>query len=427
MTSRHSVVSWLVFSDSDIQAARRLIDELDTSDSTVDTLGFGVALESLSEIFFPATTTLHRKIRYQIFIPALIWVLQKQKRIPDARFALKKVEYELQRALVASGETLGVIGRNRKEFLKYWPSLLYWNATNKLQVFGKEIFSMDEIFSILQRKNEVVINDDREIEAPASETNSKSITFDKEFEAIAEALFNKTTGKLLPDVTFELTPPEATYLKRKFQKLFPKSLTTYLLDRSKRTINRLDSPFELTSTRYPELNELVRQAELFSQFAKGATYAYRWVLCEHLRFNARSEAMKNKFSTYRDYAGAHFSRWRNDSPKVLKWDYACLTRAAADFEIDLTNPGLDKLRQAVLDAANFKGQVLQALQGLKKPIRDHEYQIKRNSSRFENQNISIPKNVFAAEYSSNTLFDYRWGSIGKSNAIDIVSKLEGAQ
>src|SRR5947209_2766537 len=118
MAARPSLLSWLVFTDSDIQDARRFIDDLDTSDATVDTLGFGAILESLSEIFFPASSTLHRNIRYQIFIPALIWSLQRQKHTPDARLALKKIEYELQRALVASGETKGVIGLTRKEALK---------------------------------------------------------------------------------------------------------------------------------------------------------------------------------------------------------------------------------------------------------------------------------------------------------------------
>src|SRR5437016_5333336 len=115
MPAHSSALSWLVFNDSDIQVARRLIDDLDTSDSTIDALGLGVVLESLSDVFFPATSTLHRRIRYQIFIPALVWSLQKQKHISDARLALKKMEYKLQRALVDSGETLGVIGRTREE------------------------------------------------------------------------------------------------------------------------------------------------------------------------------------------------------------------------------------------------------------------------------------------------------------------------
>jgi len=425
MLARSSTLSWLVFSDSDIQDARRFIDNLDTSDATVDTLGFGVILESLSEIFFPATSTLHRNIRYQIFIPALVWSLQRQKHTPDARLALKKIEYDLQRALVDSGETEGVIGRTRREALKYWPSLLYWNATNKLQMFGKDTaYSMDEVFRILQERGQALLNDDSEIENSSSITDPKAITLDPELIAIAEALFNKKTSKLRHPVTFQLTKPEAAYLKKKFQDLFPKSLTSYLLDRASGTLERVDSLFKLTSTPTPALNELVRQAEYFSRFAMGATYAYRWALCEHLRAHAPSATSRKDRATSRDHAEAHFSRWRKESPQVLKWTCAELTRAAAAFDIDLADSKLDELQKKVLDAARFKGPTQQALHGLKKFLRAHEYQIKRSSSRFENPNISIPKNVFQKDFGGSTLFDYRWSSIARSNALAIVRALE---
>lgn len=425
MPAHPSALSWLVFNDSDIEVARRLIDDLDTSDATVDTLGFGVVLESLSDHFFPATSTLHRRIRYQIFIPALVWSLRKQKHIPDARLALKKLEYTLQRALVDSGETLGVIGRTRREALKYWPSLLYWNATNKLQMFGRDnAYSMDEVFRILQERSKTLLNDDKETENSASANNSKPITLHPEFEAIAEALFDKKTGKLRHRVSFQLTVSEARYLKKKFQDLFPRSLTFYFLDRTSRSLALLDSPFKLTSNPDAELRELVRQAEFFSRFAMGATYAYRWVLCEHLRSHASNTASQKDRATSRDHAEAHFTRWREGSPQVLKWTYAELTRAAAAFDIDLADPKLNELQHQVLVAARFKGPARQALHGLQKVMRDHEYQIKRNSSRFENPNISIPRNIFEKDYSRDLLFDYR-GSIGKSNALDIVRALEG--
>ena len=46
MPAQPSALSWLVFNDSDIEVARRLIDDLETSDATLDTLGFGRILRS---------------------------------------------------------------------------------------------------------------------------------------------------------------------------------------------------------------------------------------------------------------------------------------------------------------------------------------------------------------------------------------------
>jgi hypothetical protein len=367
MSIRSSSISWLVFNDSDIQDARRLIDELDTSDSTVDTLGFGTVLESLSDIFFPATSTLHRNIRYQIFIPSLIWSLQRQKH-SDARLSLKKLEFELQRALVDSGQTQGVIGRTRRESLKYWPSLLYWNATNKLQMFGKgTAFSMDEVFHILQKTGEALLNDDKE--ADESHFASTQLDMDADLKEIAAALFEKKSKKLCKPVTFRLTESEALYLKKRFQDLFPRSITSHLLDKTSRTIFRITSPFKLTSTSVNELNELVRQAEQFSKFAMGATYAYRWVLCEHLRSTATQSSSKRNLAISRDHAENHFTRWKQESADVLKWSYSDLAFAAKRFDTDLSDPKLDELQRKVLHAAQFKGSARQALQSLKKSIR----------------------------------------------------------
>jgi hypothetical protein len=421
-----SALSWLVFTDSDIQDARRFIDNLDTSDATVDTLGLGVVLESLSEFFFPATSTLHRNIRYQIFIPALVWFLQQQKNILDARVGLRKIEYELQRALVAGGETKGVIGLTRKEALKYWPSLLYWNATNKLQMLRKgDGYSMDEVFRILQERGQRVVNDDGEAESSMLVDATKSISFDKELAAIAEALFTKKTGRLRQPVTFQLTKAEAAYLKNKFQSLFPSSLTFYLLNQTSTALGRIDSLFELTSTPRRELNELVRQAELFSRFAMGATYAYRWALCEHLRAHAPNSTVQKDRAASRDHAEAHFTRWRNDSSKVLDWSYSDLTDAAKALGVALADENLEELQKEVLEAARSRGTSRQALDRLKKFIRNHEFRIKRNSSRFENANISIPRNVFEKEFGGYRLFDYRWSAVARSNALAIVGALEG--
>ena len=292
-------------------------------------------------------------------------------------------------------------------------------------MFGRDTaYSMHEVVRILQERSETIFNDDKEAEHSASANNSKAITFEREFEAIAEALFDKNTRTLRHLVDFQLTVPEARYLKKKFQDLFPRSLTFHLLNLTSRSLERVDSVFKLTSSPDSGLNELVRQADLFSRFAMGATYAYRWVLCEHLRVHTSNVSSRRDRATSRDHAEAHFTRWRKESPQGLTWTLSALTRAAAAFDINLVDSRLTELQRQVLDAARFKGPARHALDGLREFIREHEYQIKRNSSRFENANISIPKNVFQKDYGGGLLFDYRWG-IGKSNASYIVRALEG--
>lgn len=426
MRFRTSGLSWLVFSEEDIHEARRFIDDLDTGDSTVDTLGFGRVLAEVSEILFPATTTLHRRLRYQIFVPALVWRIQRQRRVSDARLLLKQGEYALQSALIDSGETEGVIGRNRRDALKYWPSLLYWNATNKLQMFGKDPFSMEEVFGMLKEFGDHLVNDDKEDESQYSAAGSKTLSFDAEFQAIAESLFVKDSGKLHAPVTFELTKPEARYLKEKFQGLFPSSLTRHLLDKPASFIERQKSLFKLTTTRNTELNELVRQAERFSQFAMGATYAYRWVLCEHLRTQAKDNMdLEKRYATSRGHAEAHFSRWRKETRDLRGWKYSDLVSVASSFEVALVDDPLAAFEAEFTEASASGRSDVAVLESLRKPIRAREREIKRNSSRFENPNILIPKNVSSEDYGGSALFDYRWERVGKPNAFEIVKRIEG--
>ena len=89
-------IFWVMFNPSDIATAKQFMDSL-KGDSTVDVLGITRAMETVSDILFPATSTLHKRIRYQIFVPAIILSIYRRKqRI--------KAEYELTRLSVSTTE-----------------------------------------------------------------------------------------------------------------------------------------------------------------------------------------------------------------------------------------------------------------------------------------------------------------------------------
>jgi hypothetical protein len=97
-----SGIFWITFNRSDIAIAKQFMDSL-KGDSTVDPLGLTRTMEAVSDILFPATSTLHKRIRYQIFVPAILLSMYRNKQQARAEHELARLEYQLQRMLIDSG------------------------------------------------------------------------------------------------------------------------------------------------------------------------------------------------------------------------------------------------------------------------------------------------------------------------------------
>lgn len=120
-----SSVSWL---DHDPEAQRRmqrilrLFDERDTRNE----LGLGAIRDAFSDRLFPGTSTIQTRLRYFLFVP---WTYQRmeQEGIPpaEARKLAREEELDLSEALVGSGETEGVFGKEAGRRLKTLPSAVY--------------------------------------------------------------------------------------------------------------------------------------------------------------------------------------------------------------------------------------------------------------------------------------------------------------
>ena len=87
-----SGVFWVTFSSSDIAIAKQFMDSL-KGDSTVDALGLTRTMEGVSDILFPATSTLHKWIRYQIFVPSIILSIYRNKKRLMPEQELTRLEY----------------------------------------------------------------------------------------------------------------------------------------------------------------------------------------------------------------------------------------------------------------------------------------------------------------------------------------------
>jgi len=96
---------------------------------TRDELGIGVIRDAIADTLFPGTTTLMTRARYYLFGPWIYRRLETNRtRSADVESTDRNRQVALISALLASGESEGVIGRDRRERLLRLPSSIYWQG-----------------------------------------------------------------------------------------------------------------------------------------------------------------------------------------------------------------------------------------------------------------------------------------------------------
>ena len=95
---------------------------------TIDELGIGVIRDTISELLFPGTSTLHRRLKYVLFIPWLMREAGRRGTPEEMRAEFQRLEIRLIESLLAGGEYEGVIGNTARDRLKLMPSSMYWSA-----------------------------------------------------------------------------------------------------------------------------------------------------------------------------------------------------------------------------------------------------------------------------------------------------------
>lgn len=123
-----SSITWLDHDQSARDRALQILALFQVRESR-DELGLGGIRDSLADMLFPGTSTLHTRLRYVLFVP---WIYQEleQERLTPQQFAAKadRTERALIGPLVASGDAAGVFGRTAGNQLKRLPSSIYWAA-----------------------------------------------------------------------------------------------------------------------------------------------------------------------------------------------------------------------------------------------------------------------------------------------------------
>ena len=102
--------------------------------STLDDIGIGQVRDSLADQMFPATSTVHARARYFLFIP---WIHGAAAAKFSGTAVLSKAndqERELIETMKAAGHTQGLIGRRAGAGVTILPSSIYWSALGQLGI-----------------------------------------------------------------------------------------------------------------------------------------------------------------------------------------------------------------------------------------------------------------------------------------------------
>jgi hypothetical protein len=404
-----SGIFWITFNRSDIATAKQFMDSL-KGDSTVDPLGLTRTMEAVSDILFPATSTLHKRIRYQIFVPAILLSMYRNKQRARPEHELARLEYQLQRTLIDSGEDQGVFGSSRGEALKYWPSMIYWSSLNALQLWGIEYLGLSEALELIETRHRA----DPPTDEGENEYVAREIEPTEGLEPLCRSII--PNGNIKQRLTFTLAPAEAKFFRSRFLNLFPNSLTSYILRyKTFSSCRDSDSLFDLRCPKNPALDNLLKHAKTYSVITMGAYYAYRWALCRTRRLSRNAEDANLK----------HFETWLHKNlMDVEGWRYTHLIDALTRLGGTVSGKGETEFVDAFLRHAS-SGNVKSRLLDLCPIVQKREEDIKgRNRSHFSAADLQTPKNVLGRNEFKDYYFDYRW-SQGRMNLRDIFTGVNG--
>src|SRR5262249_11403560 len=181
------------------------------------------------------------------------------------REAAKKAQHELRKAL---GRVEGNIGRRSGERLKKWPTTIYWNGLRSLKILRQPLSESGYYAAICRRERTGWRSDDG-----TAHVEERAGFWDDGCPSVTDV--GRIAAGRQKRIAFELTRPEASYLRRKFIELSPDSASLFTFRLSRRDIGLTDYPWE---ARIPgQLGRKLRHAQFLSAAGRGLTLIYYYL------------------------------------------------------------------------------------------------------------------------------------------------------
>ena len=359
-----SSLAWIDFDEAERQRARRIMDLFQESESR-DELGLGGIRDSIADHLFPGTSTIQTRLRYMLFVPWLLRMLEVSTGTAEQLAAeARGLELRLANALKAGGETKGIIGRDAGANLKRLPSSVYWAG---LGSWGIRVFpgSTDSLFSTMRQllRGRQQVRESEE-SRPSNQFWTHSLPPRPE--------------KLLDSATFRLSIDEAQFIVDRLVSQQPNSLLTFL---AKNVDGNADCTFIWEHpglATFPATSRtLVAHGEIFSSVMHGASLLYN-LLLSRLRDNAE----------WIEHYEARVEEWQGglNISAVAAWSLEDFWRAVDHPAHRIPAPTKRFVAEWLEAVRGERGPVSQIASSMHAAalVRDRERRLKTNQSRFTN-------------------------------------------
>lgn len=298
-----STFTWLDYSEHE---RRKMLDVIDLfgERTTRDELGLASVRDAFADMLFPGTSTIQTRARYFLFIPWIYRILEA-KRVTSQNVVarLRQAEVDLMRALEASGEKHGLIGRRRKENVLRLPSSVYWQG---LLVWGIRTFagSQDEYHRLFSNFR-------------ARRTARRTASHEFEGESFDSADPDDWHAGLPPipecfpqGASFNLSEEEAQYLRERIRMNCAGSLLDWLAQ-NKIPVMEGQFAWDLGGELPHSLQQWLTHGQNFSEIVWGAQLLYNLMLAERTTHAEGPE--------WQEYYEQQLAKW---------WDMMCGRQSA---------------------------------------------------------------------------------------------------
>lgn len=291
-----STLTWL---DHDAEARERTLRilALFQERESRDELGLGAIRDSIGDLLFPGTSTLHTRLRYMLFVP---WIYRRleERALEAPKFGQEadRLERALVDPLVKADDNAGVFGRTAGQRLKRLPSSVYWAG---LGTWGIRLtpHSRDEyhrrIGETYERRRRLTdqMKRNREREDDSDLAGARGI--DNWHPRLPEPPAGFPTAADLA-----LTSEEASFIRDRIQAECHGSLLAHLA--------RLSGPAECDfpwqhparGDFAPDHVELLDHAERFSDLMHGAAISYNYQLARRRGAEDTMQERQQDFDTW---------------------------------------------------------------------------------------------------------------------------------
>lgn len=393
-----STLGWLDTDEHQRKTMLQVVDAFRERD-TLDELGIGAVRDGISEILFPGVSTIQSRARYLLFVPWIYARIAAEGLSGDRAIARgRRDEVRLIDALLAGGETDGVIGRFARSNLQRLPSVVYWSALGRYGIrsvaWSLEGYCRAGVGARM-----------RDLPGPdGGDQVDRS-------EALGWRRLPPRPDRLLERATFELSASEASYLRERVTTAVPTSLLRSLLDQPDAQWAAAVYPWETDLHSLPDhLATVIEHTRRFAILLHGAVLLYNLILAEQVRNDGWIEYYRTWLGEWAQEIvdGRLCAGWNHDefwstvregNPRIER-----LTRHFVQSWVDrvCVDPG------AVADSAAARSLVT-----------ERERQVKRTRARIDDPRTQDRWNG----QSGIARLDFRW-SVGSTIAADIVRGLQ---